>query len=381
MKQNSLTAIRRENLRKMLDLLTLAPPMTRQEMAERTGLSLMSVTNLVDVLKEQDVLRLTPLRRQSMGRRAEAISLSGIRRAWLVLDISGREPRLLVLGFDLTLILEEKGLSSADYLAGLRAFLRQAREKLPAALDGREVLGVAVVAPGPYEIASDTVSNQRIPDLNGVKIKAFLQAELGEYEYYVEEDVKFAVRAFAALNEQTRDDVLYYLFIGEGVGGATVHGGNMLRGLNAVAGDAGQLTDRQGRPYEERLGLAAYARALGLDADAAPEKLRQELETLAAADPDRCRSALTQMAEVTAEMLHGVLWLLDPTRIIIDCRYAAPFGDRFVAAVEEQLRARFPGGGRLLPALSCASQSIPSVLRGAVCVLQGVWLERVLGGC
>ena len=149
MKQNSLTAIRTENLRRLLDLLTLASPMTRQEMAERTGLSLMSVTNLVDVLKEQDVLRLTPLRRQSMGRRAEAISLSGEKKAWLTLDISSRVPRLLVLGFDLSLILEERETQSVDDLEGLRTFLRRVKDKLPQALEGREVLGVAVVTPGP----------------------------------------------------------------------------------------------------------------------------------------------------------------------------------------------------------------------------------------
>lgn len=378
MKQNSLTAIRRENLRHVLDLLTLSSPMTRQEMAERTGLSLMSVTNLVDVLKEQSVLGFTPLSRQGMGRRADAISLSGEKKAWLALDISGREAKMLLLGFDLKVILEGQGMQAEDYLTDLRTFLRQVKEQLPKALAGREILGVAVVTPGPYEIASDTVKNQRIPELNGVKIKALFQEELGAYEYYVDEDVKLAVRAFAGRHELGEDDVLYYLFIGEGVGGATVHNRNMIRGLNATAGDAGQLTDCQGRPYEERLGLAAYARALGLDDTAAPERLRQKLAALAASDPDRCRDALMQMASVTAEMLHGVLWLLDPTRIIIDCRYARPFGDDFAAWVKDLLQARFDGTGRILPEITAASQCIPSVLRGAVYVLQRTWLERVV---
>ena len=116
MKQNSLTAIRRENLRHVLDLLTLSSPMTRQEMAERTGLSLMSVTNLVDVLKEQSVLGFTPLSRQGIGRRADAISLSGEKKAWLALDISGREAKMLLLGFDLKVILEGQGTQAEDYL-------------------------------------------------------------------------------------------------------------------------------------------------------------------------------------------------------------------------------------------------------------------------
>ncbi|MBR4082306.1 MAG: ROK family transcriptional regulator [Clostridia bacterium] len=378
MKPIALSDIRQQNLRKMLGLLTLAPAMTRQELARATGLSLMTVTNLVDALKQQEVLRLVPIDRpMGTGRKAEAISLRGDSKAWLAVNISGRQLQLMLMGFDMKPLYELESGGEGDHVENIRAFLAQAKEEMPAVLGERELLGVAVVTPGPYEIDSDTVSNQRIPELNGVKIKQLFTECLGAYEYYVDEDVKFAVRAFFGAIEQHHYEMLYYLFIGEGVGGAVVHNGDMLRGRNATAGDAGQLADRDGKPYERRLSLAAFVRLAGLDAGGTPEQLQQRIDELIRSAPDRYAAALTQAADVTAEMLHDVVWLLDPACIIIDCRY-----DRdgaFIRQVKQALQDRFAGTGRILPEIVAPRRQISSTLRGAVQVLQRAWIERKLG--
>lgn len=381
MKTIALSTIRHQNLRRMLDLLTLTPSMTRQELADAAGLSLMTVTNLVELLKKQGVLTFTPIsreesRRPAHGRKADAISLCGEKKAWLVADISGMQFRLTLLGFDMHRLLDMQDDQPGEYIPRLERFLCQAREKVQAALAGRTLLGVAIVAPGPYEIASDTVFNQRLPQLNGVRIKALFQRCLGDHEYYVDEDVKFAVRAFPALIDQT--EVLYYLYIGEGVGGAAVHSGNMLRGMNATAGDAGHLLDGQGRTYESRLSTAAFARALGAAETASLDALAKELRQMSDAEPDRYRAALDDMAKVAAEMLHGVLWMLDPTHLIIDCPYAEPFMAEFTAGVGRALERRFAGENRVLPQIGAPSPGVRSVLRGAIHVLQKEWLERIL---
>jgi len=84
------------------------------------------------------------------------------------------------------------------------------------------------------------------------------------------------------------------------------------------------------------------------------------------------------MAAIAADMLHGVLWMLDPTHIIIDCVYARPRGDAFVQAVEKHLRTRYAGENRTLPQLFPGASGMSSVLRGAVRVLQKAWLDRIL---
>ena len=51
MKTIDQSTIRRQNIRKILALLSQGNAMTRQELSEAAGLSLMTVTNLVDQLK------------------------------------------------------------------------------------------------------------------------------------------------------------------------------------------------------------------------------------------------------------------------------------------------------------------------------------------
>ena len=366
MKPLALSSIRHQNLRKVLDLLTLAPAMTRLELAEAAGLSQMTVTNLVDLLKEQGVLRFRPIAREdkfrpAQGRKADAISLSGENKAWLIVDISNLHFTMTLMGFDMAPLLELHDDQPGEYIPRLENFLRQGHEQVLQALCDRDLLGVAIVTPGPYDLPTDTVNNQRLPQLNGVGIKALFRRCFGNYEYYVDEDVKFAVRAFSDLIVSSQCEVLYYLYIGEGVGGAAVHGGNMLRGLNATAGDAGHLLGRGGVTYESRLSTEAFTRLLGEDAD-----------------PQRFDAALEDMAAITAEMLHGVLWMLDPTHIIIDCVYARPREQQFIAAVEKHLQLHFAGENRLLPQILPSAPGLSSVVRGAVCVLQRAWLERIL---
>lgn len=383
MKLIDLTAIRKQNLVKILDLMTLAPPRTRQELAEAAGLSQMTVTNLVDLLKEQGVLQMKPIqrgehKRPAQGRKADAISLSGEKKAWLLVDISNQQLSMTLVGFDVGLLQEFRDDQRGEYLPRLEAFLQSSRQQVLQALGSRELLGVAIVTPGPYDLACDTVNNQRLPQLNGVQIKAMFRRCFGEYEYYVDEDVKFAVRSFSDLIVSSQCEVLYYLYIGEGVGGAAVHGGNMLRGLNATAGDAGHLRSRGGVTFESLLSTEAFIRQLGLEGSLSVEDRQEALCRIAAEEPARYDAALEEMAGIAAKMLHAVLWMLDPTHIIIDCVYAKPRGDVFARAVSRSMQQLFEGENRVLPQLLPAAPGVSSVRRGAVHVLQRAWLDRIL---
>lgn len=365
--------IRKQNIRRMLHLLTGRAPCTRQSLADETGLSLMTVSNLVDQLRAHGVLRLSVAQRgdtppRAAGRKAESISLNGESHAWLIVDLSGLQFSYTLLSFDLAVLLTGSAPSGQDYAAQLRQFLCDVRGRIAPQLAHRQLLGVAVVTPGPYEIDTDKVHNQRLPQINELHIKEECRRHLGDYEYYVDEDVKFAVRAFIPRIERESCEMLYYLFIGEGVGGAAVHNMNMIRGLNATAGDPGQLPAPGGGTYESRLSLSAFAARLGCGED--------EIAHAAARHPAAYRKALEAAADETAAMLESVLWVLDPCRVIIDCRYAVPHEKTFISRIVHTLSTRRADPGRILPQFSPAPQGMSSIQRGAVQVLLREWVER-----
>lgn len=361
--------------------------LTRYELAEGTNLSPMTISNLVDHLKSCRVLDITtPTRpvgdRRSTGRKADLISLCTTRHAWLLLDLTAVHFRFCALALDMSIICESVPWLydiNHDYTSNLRDFLRKTRGVLGKALKDREILGVAVVAPGPYDIANDMVDNQRISALNKLPIKQLLREELGLYDYYVDEDVKFAVRAYMPLAIREGCEVLYYAYIGEGVGGATIHGGNVLRGLNAAAGDVGQLIGSDGLNYEKKLSLRAFMRACGMDVQESDNEsfLLSRLSHFMTEDFPCYQKMMLEAADTVGDMLYSVVWLLDPSHIVIDCRYAHPYQDIFISRIGLRLAHQMRGTIRKPPSILPASEGMHSVLYGAAQVLSREWIARI----
>ena len=381
-------SIRRQNIARIWELFSVHPTLTRHDLAEGTGLSLMTVTNLVDHLNRYHVLEFSAPAQQAApgyrnaGRKADQISLCTSRHAWLIIDLTDIYFRFSALALDLSLLLPSMVFSydqERDYALNLMAFLRKVRETIDKELKEREILGVAIVVPGPYDIGQDVVMNKRLPALNTLKIKKILRQELGLYDYYVDEDVKFAVRAFMPLATRNGSEVLYYLYIGQGVGGATIHNGNVLRGLNAAAGDAGQLISQQGKSYESLLSLRAFARDCGLMEipDENEDGLLSRITQYSLQDFSKYQAALLRSADHAAKMLHAVTWLLDPGQIVIDCPYARPCQAQFISRISNQLSALL-GGSVKAPEVLPSPYEMRSVLLGATQVLSREWFARIV---
>ena len=382
-------SIRKQNISRVWDVLDGRAKTTRQELAEKTGLSLMTVTNLVDHLGRYHALDIdtqgapASAGRKTVGRHAEVIRVNQRDHAWLLFDLTDRHFRFYTLALDKQVLYASPAWGydvRREYAMNLLDFLRRCRAYMDAELKKREILGVGVVVPGPYDIDSDTVRNQRVPELNALCVKDTLRREIGMYDYYVDEDVKFAVRAYIGLAAMSDSELLYYLYIGEGVGGAQTHVGNVLRGLNAAAGDAGQLLMADGKPYESALSLRAFAEKLGIASsqDQSEDALLSAIDQKAFANAALYRQKLAEQADITARMLHNVVWILDPKQIVIDCRYARLMEDEFFARVRSALAARLAGALSDMPELLPAKEERRSVLLGAAQVLCREWIERIV---
>ena len=388
MKPIDQVSIRQQNLLRLWEALLHRDAATRQELAEQTGLSLMSVTNLIDQLDQHHALRIMPTTRtadaarRTVGRKADRISVNTDHSLWLVLDLTDVHFRCWALRLDLSIRHAEPAYAYDERLAyaeNLTTFLRQTRRHLEDALGAQGWLGIAVAVPGPYNVTQDTVHNKRIPALNALRIKETLRQAFGACEYYVDEDVKLAIRAYLPHAVQAQVDVLYYLYIGEGVGGAATYHGHVVRGLNAVAGDAGQLLRAGGESFESTVSLRAFAARLGLCGTATLDEdaLLARMHAHALAAPEAYRAALDEVATAVGETLHDVLWMFDPEQIIIDCRYALPLQQAFLAHVEAALRARVGTALPRIPPLVPAQYEMRSMLYGAVQALSEEWLHRM----
>ena len=371
------SSIRKQNVRRILDLLSNTPEMTRNALAEKANLSLMTVSNLVEVLKSYGVLTFTPIIRtesRSSGRKAENISLSGEKHAWLVLEINSRKFRFTLLGFDQSVL--DHGCfgvcCECEIIESLQRFAHMVRQRITQSLGSRNLLGVAIITPDAYEKTDDTLIGRRA-HLGFTAIKDLFRRHLGDYDYIVDKDVKYAVRAFSILMEHSDCHLLYFLCIGEELGGAVVHNHSLLYGLNHASGDAGHFRDASGLSFDEQLSLGAFAHALGLN-NASPEAL----SAFAQSEPERYLSQLRRFAEKTAELLSSVVRFIDPEHVVIECRYAHPFPEEYLAMLSESMTARMHTDDTRLPETSLVPARANIMLAGAVHALQLEWIEQII---
>lgn len=388
MKSIDQLSIRKQNLCRLWDVLFHQPGITRPELSKQTRLSQMTVGNLVDFLEKCHAVHIVSPSEgctgvHGVGRRADLIYIDDRSHAFLEIDLTNICFRFCAYTLQMNRLLASEPFvynCGASYLENLQRFLKGIRRTLDNRLEHRQIIGMVVIVPGPYNILNDTVNNKRIPGINGLRIKSLLHACVGDYPCYVDEDVKLAVRAYIKPTQHAEDTLLYLLYIRQGVGGAAIYNDTVLRGLNAVMGDAGQLSLPSGQSYESALSLHAFARCLGIDAaeNLDADVLLQKIYALARANPALYAAEISKKALIVAQLFSNLVWLLDPTEIVIDCQYAALAPKLFIDTIHDQLASLVGGGLPQLPRCTLSSLEPSTVLTGAMQALVDLWFDSLL---
>ncbi len=379
-------SIRKQNLYYLWNVIRNCPGITRRELANRTGMSLMTVTNLVDCLEDHCALSFnrqeTPSAGYSgAGRKADSISLNDDNHAWVMLDLTDMRFRYVALTLNVKTICASQPFAydaKRGYEENFFEFLNESKGYIGQLLESRELIGIAVSVPGPYDVLSDVVNNMRIPQINSLRLKEILRSHIGAYRYCIDEDVKFALRAYTPVDDAREDGLLYYIYIGEGVGGAAAMGDTVLRGLNAVTGDGGQMLREREETWENAISLRAFAAMLGFAGweDAVQDVLMEAIMRCAINDPSAYQQALARMASRVARMLYNILWVLDPSKIVIDCPYAAWAADDFMNGVRAGLESLTSGRLPRLPVCVYAPVAVPAILVGAMKEIGKGWIGQ-----
>ncbi|MCQ2453054.1 MAG: ROK family protein [Clostridia bacterium] len=380
MKNPDQLSIRRLNLLRLLEQLHTHNGITRQHLALHTGLSLMSITNLVDLLNEHGALRFeeSPATR-TIGRKADIIHLCEGDQVFAILDLT--EFHYCAVTHNLTVLPDQYAFPKSDELCfceSLTAFLKESAERLSALKAEHEVLGVAVVVPGPYDAVKDVVMGPRAGELANVPLLSILKKTVGDYHYHIDADIHYSVRAFAPRAAQLGHRVVYYFYIGAENAGAVLLNGDILHGSNEAAGNAASLPVMGGGLYRDYLSLRGLAKSCGVentDKLNAPA-LMESIQQAADADPQQWQNAIEKAVRLTAEMLYQVVCLLDPGMIILDCPYHAYDWEHLTKSVNDYLSAKL-GPCRKAPQILLPYFDRPSVLLGAVQVLSRDWVDRI----
>jgi predicted NBD/HSP70 family sugar kinase/biotin operon repressor len=246
-------------------------PLTRPELADRTGFSRPTIAEAVRRLTDAGLIVEAGVRRGGLGRVPTCYRLAPTAGYVIAVDIGGNNLRVAVADLTGQVHLERR---QATRGTGAREVAAQTARMVRAAMDSTgtgmgPLRRVGVAAPGVIHADGRTMSTaHNLGDDGPFDLLTPLEAAVGG-PVVLDNNVNLA-----ALGERWRGhgrDVSTFLFlaVGAGIGMGLVHNGEVLRGAHGAAGEVAYLPLPGALPVGERTGhgrelLAAEAGGYGM---------------------------------------------------------------------------------------------------------------------
>ena len=252
MERINLSSIKKESVRAIFTAITGKDQISRSEIAEITGLSLMTVGKVVDALLERHVIIQSKEVKNIAGRRAGLVSLN-TEKFFMIIDLTSRNMSMTVMDIALNIVDKITYEYNGDfyYEENLYIFMKNVKIYILRKLNMDDAAGIGVVLPGTYSAATDTVDTTRIPELAKTHIRAIIEDVLKYPICALEKDVLTAAASNLADLEQENVSGVVYVCIGETISGALISGGELLHGREESAGDIGRMLTEENRTLQE----------------------------------------------------------------------------------------------------------------------------------
>lgn len=357
--------VRALNLRAVLDVLLAEDGgLTRPALAERTGISLPTISSLVVDLERLGLVDDLGVASGSLGRPAHLYGIVPTAGHVVALVLDGEAVRAGVADLRGRTLEQRSVVLDDDRPEGLVARLGRLREELLAAaeLDARSIGIVSLGVPGVWRAATDTVTDvPSVPALAGMHPRAALVARTGT-EVIVENDVNLAALGERRVGAARGVDDFVVISVGSGAGMGVVIDGELFRGHSGAAGELA-LLPIGANPYDPTYrGAGAFEAAAaggGLSRRLHEALARGEATILrseaaatdvlaAAAGGDTLAAQLVdEEARTLALGVAAAAAMLDPQLVVLGGRVGSDA--RLAAAVARYAARLLPRGPELLP--------------------------------
>jgi predicted NBD/HSP70 family sugar kinase len=391
-------AMREHNLAVVLGEVVRHQPVTRARLADLTGLTKTTVSNLVAVLAEGGLVKDGgPVREGERGRPGVAVSVNGDGVAGLGLEVNVDYLAACVL--DLGRRVRHRHLVAADNRGRepekvIEALARQAAQAIGSASDqGLTVAGAVVALPGVLDRRTGWLRTAPNLGWSDVPAGALLKDGLPALRLPPDQDNEANLGALGELWFGVGRELGDFVHVsGEvGIGAGIVVSGQVFRGAHGFAGELGHLVVEPGGPpctcggrgcLEQVAGQEALLRAAGITERGTP------VSTTVAAEPDgpmaallaaletgddRATAAAGRAGHALGSALSAAVNLLDPDTIVLGGMFS-PLAPWVRPAVEEALTAATSVIRGRTPAVEVSRLAGDAAVQGAA----GLVIQRVI---
>lgn len=306
--------IRTKNKFNVLYSIINSDGITRNELAKKTNVSLMTITNVVDELLEANYIYEVKIE-SSIGRTPSNLYIDEKKGLFLCVDLTSTTKIDYILYnikkkifFSDTVNSEER-----DYVANIEhaiSIIKKAINKFDV-----NILGIGLAVPGAYIPESDTIRTSLIKEHQQFNFKKIFAEAFKCKNIFIGHDVNMAAKA--ELNGLSADSSLFYIYIGEGVGGTYVKSGEVVKGIDLLAGDIGQAVvcyDNKEVTIEEIISLPSIEKNCKaiLGDISVNELIRKYLD-----DDAKSVGYLKGLLNVMSNEIYNLTWLFNSDYIVV----------------------------------------------------------------
>ena len=352
---------------------------TRNDLAVKNNISFMTAKNIVDELLGMDLIE-EHLLNSPVGRKPTAlqvrsrygnivcINLSSINELhFIIYNLRGKELASDVLCFKP----HEKTINEKiDIMINA---IKHCLESIPT-----ETIGITALVPGIYYDDEDMIRFPVDHELDDLRIKTKLKEAFDTGNIQIIHDTLAFANAEYEL-DNAGDYSQFYLYCGEGVGGCfTNFDGTPVFGENLLAGEIGNIIHswtKEGKPVrlESLLSIAEMRNRL-------PERCRDMAfsEVLKMSKTDWEIAVVVEQAfKAVSEMLYNVVWLFNPSKIVVDS-YCKEYADLIVNNADSFLKTHFEDDSLHRTRILAARSDEYHTMKWCMKYTRLCWIEQIV---
>jgi predicted NBD/HSP70 family sugar kinase len=348
----NLLKVKDYNVAVVLNLIRKYEPISRREIADRTGLSFQTVNNITQNLLGSSVIQEGLELRGNGIRQSRSVQINPDAAYAVGIHFDRAKLRLVLTNFKARVLWREEILLAADQSA--RSILSLiatvlARAMGETGISKEQLLGIGLAVPGPLDIEAGCLLN--VPNLNdwpNHPIRSELE-ELLDLPVVLDEDVTAIVLGEQWCGWGTEYLNVLYLYVGIGIGLGIVSNGHALRGWKGNIGQIGHIQIDPDGPLchcGKRGCLEAFCTADAILRDARIAALNrdhwtgpnlpdlpQRIEDVVASNDPVFKEVIKNAASRLGAALGEAVAILDPELVLLGGETLHLLGDSFVDAL------------------------------------------------
>lgn len=371
--------IRNINMENILQSIIRSRNTTRSMLSKENHISLMTVKHVVDTLICAGLLEEKESTNSDVGRNPKVLELAKQYGNIICVNLADKEKiRFLIYDIYQHLLMEKEiplgdGDTYQESLMKAVEAVQRAREELDT-----ETAGIAVFVPSAYDEDVDQVNYDLIPEFKDLHIREVFEEAFNVDNILILHDVFAAARSeYDSLNPELESQ--FYFYCGYGVGGYYIHKNIAVAGEENMAGEVGKMLlsmdgDSESlATLEEIVSVSAVKQKMqenGMDLRFA------ELIELYERGDEKARKILQPVLETISKVLYNLLWVYNPTRIVIDsCKsdYTRVIAKHFQTFTERMKNDAIP----IHTQIREAKYDEYHMMRGCFYMARNAWIEGV----